>query len=373
MIDRAAFWYIFGLAAIFIIILRLQAIRKANWRDPVMVSFTSGVFFCTFGVLAKQPVLAGIVDRLLGLNAAWVLADSLFLLGLCGLTYWIDLMRRPALKKAGFALLGYKRFLVLVAVIGWMAGTAAWQMPIWRALERGGINVAGQPLLLSSRLAYFSYSLWGLAYLSRRFHQLRKQMRDRISYIRLSLAWAAVTLATVAPILQIIATLTIFFRPALLATLWPPVWQMVSTIQFIVAALVLTLFFEPAYRTVSWLDKQILVYRLLQARQTIAHLRPDLIANPIELKRGRLFVEDSDRWLATLVNELEIARSLMGTTTDHLVVPAGGTMSEAVRDELKRQQVQFQQALKTKEPLNSLLITGDTYTLARWYAHFSVV
>jgi hypothetical protein len=143
MIDRATFWYLFGLAAVLLLLLRLRPTRRADLRDPVVFSFTVGIFFSSFGTLSKQPFLAQFIDRLLGANSAWVVADSFFLIGICGLTYWIDFMRLPQLAEKGWAFLKSKRSAFLAATIGWMVLTAGWQASIWGTLERGGIDVGG--------------------------------------------------------------------------------------------------------------------------------------------------------------------------------------------------------------------------------------
>jgi hypothetical protein len=279
-------------------------------------------------------------------------------------------MRLPQLAEKGWAFLKSKRSAFLAATIGWMVLTAGWQASIWGTLERGGIDVGGQPLLLSSRIVYFVYSLGGIAYLSLRFYQLRREMVERVNYIRLSLAWAAVTLAALSPILQLLATVEVFFFPQYLGLIWPGLWGTISAIQVSVAILVLSLFFEPAYRFITWLDKQRLIRRLLRAQGIISKTRPDLIGRLAQPKPNSLMVKNPDPFLAVLVNEMEFTRFLLGSMADSITVPAGGVMSAEVRQVLREQKQRFSQALsgQANSPLSS--VQGDTYTLARWYAHF---
>ena len=372
MSDRATFWYIFGLAAMAVALIRWRPTWRANWRDPIALSFAIGVFASVLGVLSKQPVIAQRLDALFGANAAWIFADAFFLGGLCGLTIWIDLMRNPTPSQRRPALLVAGRVVALIGVIAYMVVAARLQAPVWGGLERGGIDVAGQPALLISRLAYLAYDLWALSYLSLRFYQLRQQLRDRLSYLRLTLAWAAVSLAALAPALQIVAVLEVFFQPALLAQIWPPVWRVVSILQVLVAVLVLSLFFEPAYRLIAWGDKQWLIYRLLRARGAVARYRPDIISDDI-LKPAPILARQPDQYLSTLVNDFEMMRQMMGATPDQFAVPAGSVMARDIRQELQRQLQQLQRALFSKEPFDAPTVTGDTYALARWYAHFAAV
>jgi hypothetical protein len=43
MIDRATFWYLFGLAAVLLLLLRLRPTRRADLRDPVVFIFNVGI------------------------------------------------------------------------------------------------------------------------------------------------------------------------------------------------------------------------------------------------------------------------------------------------------------------------------------------
>ena len=370
MMDRALIWYVFGLAAVATILLRWKPTLRGNWREPVAVSFSIGIFFSVFGVLSKQPVLAQGIDALTGPNTAWLLADSFFLIGLWGLTTWIDLMRAPG-RTQGHLPAYAGRTITLLIVIVWM-GLVAWvEAPAWQGLERGGIDVGGKLLLLSGRMAYLTYDIWGLAYLGRRFFQLRQQLRERVSYLRLTLAWMAVSLAAIAPALQILAVIAVFFQPERLPVIWPPVWQVVSLLQMLVAALILTLFFEPAYRLLVWLDKRRLIRQLRRLQQTISAYRPELVDLPKQTTSTAGQETEPDLVLASLVNELEVTFSLMGATADRLLIPAGKAMSRDLRGELERQKQRFRVAMTQRQSFDAPIATGDSYILARWYAHFS--
>jgi hypothetical protein len=370
MMDRALIWYVFGLAAVATILLRWKPTLRGNWREPVAVSFSIGIFFSVFGVLSKQPVLAQGIDALTGPNTAWLLADSFFLIGLWGLTTWIDLMRAPG-RTQGHLPIYAGRTITLLIVIVWM-GLVAWvEAPAWQGLERGGIDVGGKLLLLSGRMAYLTYDIWGLAYLGRRFFQLRQQLRERVSYLRLTLAWMAVSLAAIAPALQILAVIAVFFQPERLPVIWPPVWQVVSLLQMLVAALILTLFFEPAYRLLVWLDKRRLIRQLRRLQQTISAYRPELVDLPKQTTSTAGQETEPDLVLASLVNELEVTFSLMGATADRLLIPAGKAMSRDLRGELERQKQRFRVAMTQRQSFDAPIATGDSYILARWYAHFS--
>ena len=370
MSGRAEFWYVFGLVALLMVLLRGKSVRRLDWRDPIAVSFTAGIFLSIFGVFAKQPFLAGLIDTFLGINAAWVLADSFFISGMCALTSWIDRLRQPDGEEQVHHKPAPWRWVALAGVIGLMAVVAILREPVWSQLERGGIDVGGDPLVLLSRLAYFTFDIWVLSYLSYRFYGLRKRMQERISYIRLTLAWLAVSLAAIAPILQAVATLAGYVQPSLIANLWALVWPVVSLLQVVVALLVLTLFFKPAYQAVTWLDKQRLIRRLSRIRAIITQLRPDILPESATTSVG-LFVNRPDQYLAMLVNELEMASVLMGAQPNHLAAPAGGLMPDPTRAVLQSYQQQLQRALTDREPLNLPAAKGDIYALARWYAHLA--
>ena len=369
MMPRAEFWYIFGLAAMAIAFHRLLTVKQTNWRDPVTLSFSTGIFGCVLGVLTKQPILAQAVDTLLGANAAWVLADCFFLVGLWGLTCWIDFMQQPTLPQEQSPPWQQFRLVGLIGVNGLMMGAATTYPALWATLERGGIDLGGNLVFLLARASYFLYSVWGLSYLSYRFYQLRRPMRNRINYLRLSLAWAAVTLALIAPVVQSLATLEGFLQPAVVPIIWPSIWMMVSTVQSAVVLLVLALFFEPVYRFVSWLDKQRLIRRLLRTHRLVIKQRPDLPIDQLVVKTSHSSIKEPDRQLATLVNEFEIIHQLVGGSSTTLTVPAGSLMTDDLKRVLQTYRRQFQQTLSTGQPLDLPTATGDTYTLARWYAH----
>ncbi len=132
------------------------------------------------------------------------------------------------------------------------------------------------------------------------------------------------------------------------------------------AILIITTFFPPAYRLISWLDKQVLIRRLLHTRHLVAQSRPDLVSRPTV--PSTLIVSDPDQWLTTLVNELELAKHLMGKTSYEIEAPAGGVMPDVARYALHEEQSQLLRGLSTQEPLSTPCVTGDTYALARWYA-----
>jgi hypothetical protein len=70
-----------------LLLLRFRPTRRANLRDPIAISFTLGLFLAAFGTLSKQPGIAALIDKALAPNAAWLVADSLFLVELCSGTY----------------------------------------------------------------------------------------------------------------------------------------------------------------------------------------------------------------------------------------------------------------------------------------------
>lgn len=366
--NRADFWYIFGLAALTLMALRLRSTRPAALRDPMALTFTLCLFLPALGTLSKQPGLAYWLDVWLGPNAAWLVADSLFIAGVCAGTYWIDFLGDPAQKAAGWRLLTRWRVAALAGVIAWMVVTARWEAAAWAMLERGGIDVAGQAGLLSGRMAYFGYSLWGLVYLSRGFYRQRQRLRDRVIYIRLTLAWTAITLAIAAPLIQVGGTCLIFIRPDLLPLLWPSLWQLLSLTQIGVAVFILATFLAPAYRLVIWLDKQILIYRLLWLRRRINRSRPDLLEPTPPLGRPGLPAQQVDLWLATLVNEVEFVKTVISPAPAGVVIaPAGGTMPETLKQTRQMEQAQFGRGL-AHAGVETYQVTGNFYSLARWYA-----
>ncbi len=366
--SRTEFWYLFGLAAVILLLLRLRPTLKANLRDPVVLSFTLGLSLGVFGNLSKQALIAEAIDAALWPNTAWLIADGLFLIGLCAGTYWVDLMRQPALRQQGRRLLWRGRTVGLLLVLIWMGFTATLAASTWATLERGGIDVGGNGWLLTGRWAYAGYMLWALSYLSYHFYRQRQHMRDRFNYIRLTIPWAAITLAVTAPILQIVGTTLIFLNPDRLAHFWPAWWSLLAFVQLVVALLIVATFFPPAYRGVSWLDKQILVHQLHRTRRALAQSRPDLALGTATLERDGLLVRDPDRWLATLVNELEMAKWLMVEMTYEIEAPAGGVMPDTTRYALHEEQTQFLRGMTTRKRLTAPYVTGDTYALARWYA-----
>jgi hypothetical protein len=181
----------------------------------------------------------------------------------------------------------------------------------------------------------------------------------------------AVSLAAIAPALQILAVIAVFFQPERLPVIWPPVWQVVSLLQMLVAALILTLFFEPAYRLLVWLDKRRLIRQLRRLQQTISAYRPELVDLPKQTTSTAGQETEPDLVLASLVNELEVTFSLMGATADRLLIPAGKAMSRDLRGELERQKQRFRVAMTQRQSFDAPIATGDSYILARWYAHFS--
>ena len=365
--NRADFWYIFGLAALTLLALRVRSTRPAALRDPMALAFTLCLFLPAFGTLSKQPRLAYWLDAWFGPNAAWLVADSLFIAGVCAGTYWIDFLGDPAQKAAGRRLLTRWRLAALGGVIAWMVATAHWDALTWATVERGGLDVGGQVGLLSGRLAYFGYSLWGLVYLSRGFYRQRQRLRDRVIYIRMTLAWTAVTLAIAAPLIQIIGTGVGFIHPDLLPLIWPPLWKLLSLTQVGVAVFILATFLTPAYRLVIWLDKQFLIYRLLWLRRRIKRTRPDLLEPTPPLGRPGLLTHQVDLWLATLVNEVEFVKTIISpTVTAAVIAPAGGAMPKTLKQTRQIEQVQFKRGL-AHERVKTYQVTGNFYSLARWY------
>lgn len=368
--ERAEFWYIFGLAAVALIVMRLRGTRLADWRDPMAFFFTLCLFLPAFGTLSKQPFLANGLDRVLGVNSAWLVADILFITGVCAGAYWIDMLGPLSQPKERWSvsLLARRRLVVLIAVAAWMVMAAKLEPQAWVLVERGGIDVAGNPILLLARLAYFGYSIWALVYLSRSFYNQRQQVRDRQLYIRLSLPWAAITLALAAPVLQVAGTWEVFIRPEFLPVIWPPLWRLITVVQIGVALLILAIFFEPAYRFIIWLDKQMLVWRLGRVLRQVERSRPDLFPKPLipEGKTG-LVVADPDSRLITLVNEFEFIKKLIGPATYSVEVPAGSVMPGVSKLALEDERTQLLRGL-SKEAVTVPQIIGAPYELARWYA-----
>ncbi len=365
MTIRYELWYIFALFAVGLILLRLYQTRRANLGDPIVLSFALGLFLGSFGTLSKQPFLARAIDGALGPNSAWLIADVLFVCGLCAGTYWVDLMRLPDLRNQGRRLIRRWRVITLITIISWMTIATHLEATTWAILERGGVDTGGRSMLLAARLAYFVYSIWALTYLSYHFYRQRQHMHDRLNYIRLTIPWLGISLAITAPVLQAVAVLEVFVRPEWLSYLWPPLWMLISVIQIAVAILILTTFFPPAYKFVSWADKQLLVHRLQHIRQIVVQRRPELELEPT-LDRGRLIVRDPDHRLTTLVNELETVKQLTGKATYEIKAPAGAVMPDAARYALRQEQRQFLQDIKKSS--NRPHVIGETYALARWYS-----
>lgn len=366
--NRAEFWYVFGLAALTLIILRLRATRRADWQDPMAITFTLCLFLPAFGTLSKQPVIANVIDSIFGYNAAWLAADILFISGVCAGIIWIDMLARPELKTQDKSLFRQWRIVTLIIVAIWMVLASRLADSSWVGLERGSIDVDESLVLLTSRLAYFGYSIWGLIYLSISFYHQRQHMRDRKLYIRMTIPWAGITLAIASPVVQAIGTVYGFFQGEALPILWSSLWGIVTITQIGVATSILGTFLPPAYHLVVWVDKQLLIHRLLRVRRLIHQIRPDLVEDVSLLGPGSLIAQDPDLWLATLVNELEMAKQLMGPATYEVVAPAGSVMPEVSKYALKDEQIQFVQGLSSPEPVSGPKVTGDFYTLARWYA-----
>ncbi len=360
-------WYLFGLAAIILIFLRVKSTRRETLRDPMALTFTLCLLLPAFGTLSKQPFIAEFVDSIFGANTAWLIADILFITGVCIGTYWIEMLSQPDLRKEGWRLLLRWRVAALVAVAAWMIIAAWLEAPTWATLERGGIDVDGSWILLSGRMAYFGYSLWSLTYLSYGFYLRRRDMQNRNIYIRMTLPWLAISLAIAAPALQIAGVWLVFIQPESLPSVWSTVWGMVTAIQVAAAILILSTFIKPAYQFVIWLDKQILVHRLLRIYMAIRRARPDILPKTPALGRPGLIVRDPDLWLATLVGEIESAKTSIGTPADKVQVPAGGSMPEIARKILREERNQFLRGL-ANEPVTTYQTEGDFYALARWYA-----
>ena len=373
MTFRAQFWYVFGLAALILIVLRLpitlQTIRsRRRFSDPVVVTFSLGLLLGAFGTLSKQPLIANQIDAVLGVNASWLIADGLFLIGLCLGTFWVDLMRFPTTKQFGRQLFAQPRTLILAAVLGWMMLGAWLTAPVWQSLERGGIDVNGNSLILTTRIAYFGYAIFALCYISYHFYQKRKVMADRFQYIRLTIPWAGITLAITAPVMQLLGLVEIYWQPALASVVWPALWGVVTVIQGLVAILIITTFAPPAYRLISWLDKQYLVYRLRRVHTAAVKARPDLLFTPIQ---AGLITRQPDALLVRLVNDLADINYLLGGTQE-IATPAGGLMPAQARNLLHENRQAWMQGLNAQQTATTApRPTGETYALARWYAQLA--
>jgi len=360
---RAEAWYIFGLLAVALIFLRLRSTWRHNeFKDPVSLAFSLGLFLGAFGTLSKQPFLAVWLDTM-GTNTAWLVADILFMAGLCAGTYWVDLMSYPDLRNDGWKLLQRWRIAVLIFIAGYMVFAAQFHNFIWVSLERGGIDVGGSTLLLAARLGYFLFVLWALSYLSIAFYQHRKKMTDRFNYIRLSIPFFGITLAIIAPALQLATTLYIYIFPVQINILWPRIWLIITAIQLATGILIVFTFFPPAYKTVVWLDKQLLIRRLMAVIQTRKFTYSSRFG----------FALQPDVVLTSLVNEMEITKRLLGhhiiSNAEEIKVPAGRVMPDAARYALQEEQALILQGGKKRNcKAAAHRVIGDTYAIARWYA-----
>lgn len=366
MMARAEFWYIFGLAAIILLLLRGRATLHTNLRDPLSLSFVLCVFVSMAGTVSKQPFIANAIDFALGANAAWLVADMLWLAGMTAGTYWIDLLAHPEQNKRGVKNLYTKRLVALLLVSFWMVAAAVIHYPVWAGLERGTINTGGSAVILSARLAYLIFNIWLLAYVCQGFYRQRQQLLNRSIYIRMAIPHTAFTVAIAAPLAQAIGMLYTFAYPETLEAVWPLVWKFTSGVQLLSAVLILATFAAPIYRAVIWLDKLWLVYLLARIHHKIGKQRPDLI---IRRHRGiDLIARRPDAQLAELVSEIELARRLIGEseTEQELIVPAGSLMSYETRLKLFNDHKQFTRGL-LNQPTTVIKLNGDDpHALARW-------
>jgi hypothetical protein len=238
--ERSLVWYLFGAAALTLIGLRWQTTLQTigdryRLSDPVLLSFSGGLMLGAMGALCKFPIIAPWLDSFYP-NLSWLLADNLFLIGVTLGTFWVDLMREPqAAQLQGWGVMRQPRTFVLVAVVIASIILTRVELSTWAALERGGIDVGGRLPLLIARLNYFLFASYGLGYIVLHFYQKRKEMVDRFKYLRLSIPFAAITLAITAPLLQLVATLEVYFQPALLPAIWPGLWLLISVVQVIIA------------------------------------------------------------------------------------------------------------------------------------------
>jgi hypothetical protein len=365
MIARAAFWYVFGLAAVVLLLYRLRPTRRVNLRDPMALSFTLMVFVAASGTLSKQPFIANAIDSLLGPNAAWLQADILFIAGMCAGTVWIDLLGQPALKQRGWRLFLQWRVAVLTIVAAWMITAAQLEAPTWAALERGTVDVGGSLILASARSGYFAFSIWVLAYISYGLYHHRQQVRSREIYVRLTIPFTGLALAPSASVIQLLAVWYGLAWPELVPAVWPSLWVVIATIQVRVMILILSAFLSPAYRAVIWVDKQWLVRRLGKACEKIRRTQPDLVVTP---KPGKaLIINKPDVILADLVNRVERIKHLAGSVEGGPIeAPAGSVMLAEDRNALRNERGVFSQLL-AGEKVTFARVTGEVYALARWY------
>ncbi len=367
MTARAAFWYVFGLAAIALLLYRLRPTRRANLRQPLSLSFTLMVFVAAAGTLAKQPPVANAIDTLLSPNTAWLVADCLFIAGMCAGTVWVDLLGQPALGARGWRLLLQARTVALALVVGWLVMAARLAAPIWASLERGTIDVGGSLILATARSGYFLFSIWVLATISLGLYRHRQQMSSRDIYVRLSFPFAGLALAPAASFIQLLAVWYGLAWPRFVPLVWPPLWVMVSAIQVVVMVLILGAFFPFIYHSIIWLDKQQLIRRLRRAYQTIQQTRPDLLKKSLEPKY--LVDRQPDSQLAALVSQLEMFKHITGSVSGRaLGAPAGAVMPVAAKQALRVETAQFLSALAGENAVTFAPIQGDAYTLAHWYA-----
>jgi hypothetical protein len=231
---------VFGVVALGTLLIRAVAVRK-GWHSLVTALFLAGLAVGVFGPVAKSGLVAPWLDRWLGANANWLVADGLFAVSLTIATWWADVMSDAELRTQPARvvlarLLLQKRNLALLAVIGLtIAGT---QDPLWPRLEVGSTNLAGAGGgLLLARLAYHTLTIWALAYVGRVINRYRAHLINRREYIRYSTPIFGLLAATYAPAIQMLAELLAFFGGAALFHRWLPLISGVQGLAFAVIGL----------------------------------------------------------------------------------------------------------------------------------------
>lgn len=371
---RAEYWYIFGLFAIIILAWRWWAmLQVAQEKDqppldpqdrPLIFTFSFSVFVAATGTLAKLPPVASTVDWLIGPHAAWLIADIFFISATCSATIWLDLILQPSLKTRGWRLLFQRRVGLLLVVALWMITAARLEAPTWTELERGAINVEGNFILGSARLAYLSYNTWTLAYIALRLYYHRRLVLDRDLYIRMTMAFVAFGVAVTAPVVQILGLIYGFVWSDYLEAIWPQFWIVFTAAQTITYGLIMLTFLPAGYRTVIWLDKQLLLHRLRRVHSELGQVQPQLISHQDERKR---LIWQPDPELAVLVSDIRMIKQLVGEIEGSLDAPAGAMMSAESRQAVLRERAGLRQILN-RQPGSVLDVYGETYALAWWYA-----
>jgi hypothetical protein len=226
---------VFGIVALGTLLIRAVAVRKGR-HSLVTALFLAGLAVGVFGPVAKSGLVAPLLDRWLGANANWLIADGLFAASLTIATWWADVMSDAELRMQPARvvltrLTLQKRNLALLAVTGLtIAGT---RDPLWPTLEVGSTDLAGTGGgLLLARLAYHTLTIWALAYVARVINRYRAHLIGRREYIRYSTPVFGLLVATYAPAIQMLAELLAFFGGAALFHRWLPLISGVQGLAF---------------------------------------------------------------------------------------------------------------------------------------------